>query len=158
MLSAQDEVIIFTPYFIPTKKGMVFWQRVIDNGVQVSLLTNSLASTNHVPVHAAYERYRKGLLAMGFNLYEARPDAIQIIRDVDQVSTLHTKLIIVDNRYLFIGSLNMDPRSIIINTEMGIMIDSEELAKEFLEDRNSIFRQLVYHLQLNQDNKKKPVQ
>ena len=153
LLSAQDEVIIFTPYFIPTKKGMVFWQRVIDNGVQVSVLTNSLASTNHVPVHAAYESYRKGLLALGFNLYEARPDAIQVLKDVDQVSTLHTKLIIVDNRYLFIGSLNMDPRSIIINTEMGIMIDSEELAKEFLEDRTSNFRQLVYHLQLNQRNK-----
>ncbi|MEH6469934.1 MAG: phospholipase D family protein [Halopseudomonas sp.] len=151
MLQAEDNIIIFTPYFIPTSQGMAFWQRVIDNGAQVSLVTNSLASTNHVPVHAAYEGYRKDLLAMGFNIYEARPDAAQIIKAADQTSTLHTKLIIIDNRYVFVGSLNLDPRSVIINTEMGILIDSSDLAESILDDRDSIFERVVYRLQLTAD-------
>lgn len=153
LLRAEDEVVILTPYFIPTAKGMGFWQQVIDSQVKISLVTNSLASTNHVPVHAAYEGYREGLLKMGFSLYETRPDAMLIITGVDQVSTLHTKLIVIDNRYLFIGSLNMDPRSIIINTEMGILIDSRELAKKMLKDRVSVFKQVVYELRLNEDDK-----
>ncbi|WP_185236630.1 phospholipase D family protein [Teredinibacter franksiae] len=152
LLNAKAEVVIFNPYFIPTKKGMPFWQQVIDNGVQVSLITNSLASTNHVPVHSAYEKYRKDLLKMGFSLFEARPDAMQIIKGVDQVSTLHTKLIVVDRRYAFIGSLNMDPRSVIINTEMGILIDSKELAEKLLANRDAVFEKIVYQLHLSQDN------
>jgi len=153
LLKAKDEVVIFTPYFVPMKEGMEFWQKVIDNGVQISLVTNSLASTNHVPVHAAYEGYRKEMLAMGFNLYEARPDMVRILKEVDQTSTLHTKLIIIDNRYIFIGSLNMDPRSIVINTEMLILIDSKELATEILADKAELFKKVVYTLKLNSGKK-----
>ena len=153
LLRAESEVIIFTPYFVPTRSGIDFWQEVINNGVQISLLTNSLASTNHVPVHGAYEGYRKELLSMGFDLYEGRPDAMQIMNTVDQASTLDTKLILIDRRYSFIGSLNMDPRSLVINTEMGILIDSKDLVEDLLENRDSMFEKIVYQLHLSKGNK-----
>ncbi|NRB36985.1 MAG: phospholipase D family protein [Pseudomonadales bacterium] len=157
MLQAKQEVVIFTPYFIPTASGMDFLASVMDNGVQLKVLTNSLASTNHVPVHSAYDSYRKDLLTMGIELYEARPDAFAIFdstadKSTAHISTLHTKLIVIDKRLVFIGSLNMDPRSVIINTEMGILIDSPPLAAALLTDKQQQFEQMVYRLSLNEKN------
>ncbi|WP_341771154.1 phospholipase D-like domain-containing protein [Pseudomaricurvus hydrocarbonicus] len=106
-----------------------------------------------MPAHAAYERYRKELLEMGFDIYEARPDTTQVVKGLDQTSTLHTKLIVIDSRYSFIGSLNLDPRSIVINTELGILVDSPELANALLDDPISIFGKVVYKLHLNDDEK-----
>ena len=122
-----------------------------EKGVSVRLVTNSLASTNHVPVHAAYERYRKPMLAMGAEIYETRMDAFQGLEADAQSrrrSTLHTKLIVIDRRYVFIGSLNLDPRSVVINTEIGIMIDSPKLAGELMEDIEDGFDREVYRLEL----------
>ncbi len=77
MKDAENEIFMITPYFIPTAMGMDFFQSILDKGVEVRLVTNSLASTNHVPVHAAYERYRKGMLAKGAEIYETRADIFQ---------------------------------------------------------------------------------
>jgi putative cardiolipin synthase len=154
MKDAKNEIFMITPYFIPTAKGMDFFQTILEKGVKVTLVTNSLASTNHVPVHAAYERYRKGMLAMGAEIYETRADAFQGLEPNDksqQRSTLHTKLIVIDRRYLFIGSLNLDPRSVVINTEIGIMIDSPDLAATLMEDIEDGFDQEVYRLELDAD-------
>lgn len=151
---AEEVLLVISPYFVPTSKGMAYWKSVVDKGVKVTIITNSLASTNHVPVHAAYKRYRKDLLKMGIQLYEARPDAGQVEKQQDQnkqKSTLHTKLIMVDERYVFIGSLNMDPRSVLINTEMGILIDSVALASSDIKNRRSILHQILYELELNED-------
>jgi putative cardiolipin synthase len=152
MVNAESEILLISPYFIPTDKGMAFLQSILDQGTKIKLLTNSLASTNQVAVHAAYERYRKDLLAMGAELYETRADAFRAMGQHDnnrQRSTLHGKLIIIDRRYVFIGSLNLDPRSIMINTEMGIMIDSPVLAAELLSDIQENFDRVVYRLDLN---------
>ena len=148
---ARHEILMVTPYFIPTSEGMEFYRSIREKGVTVRLITNSLGSTNHVPVHAAYERYRRGMLEMGVEIYETRADAFQGL-DADsesrQQSTLHTKLIVIDRRYVFIGSLNLDPRSIKINTEIGVMIDSPELATELLRDIEDGFDREVYRLEL----------
>ncbi len=154
--NAEREVFIITPYFIPTSEGIAFIQSILDKGTQFKLVTNSLASTNHVPVHSAYERYRKGLLAMGVEIYETRPDAFQAMglsNNSKHRSTLHAKLIIIDRRYVFVGSLNLDPRSVKINTEMGVMIDSPELADAIMTDVQDGFIREVYRLELDTDGK-----
>ena len=156
MLNARHEVLIISPYFIPTSNGMDFIQSIRDKGVRFKLVTNSLASTNQVAVHGAYERYREGLLAMGVEIYEARPDAFQAMAQNSGTqlrTTMHTKLLIIDQRYVFIGSLNMDPRSLVINTEMGIMIDSPNLAEVLLADMRDTFAEVVYRLVLNEEGK-----
>ena len=139
--NAKTEVIVVTPYLIPGKDGIEFWKHVADKNVRVIMLTNSLASNNHLPVHAAYARYRHRLIRSGVDLYEMRVDATEVPRDKNEEAfesvTLHTKAIMVDRQYLFIGSLNLDPRSIDINTEMGVLVDSADMsgriAEPFLE-------------------------
>jgi len=126
-------------------------------GVRIILVTNSLASNNHTPVHSAYSSYRKRLLRAGVELYEARANAAQVILDdgskeLEQL-TLHTKGIIIDQRYTFVGSLNLDPRSIDINTEMGVMIDSRDLGTLLGENSSKRIANIAYKLQLDDKNK-----
>jgi putative cardiolipin synthase len=155
--SAEDEIIIYTPYFIPGKGGMELIDDVRAKGVRIVLVTNSLASNNHTAVHSAYSSYRKRLLKAGVELYEARANAAQVILDdgskeLEQL-TLHTKGIIIDRRYTFVGSLNLDPRSIDINTEMGVMIDSRDLGTLLGENSRERIANIAYKLQLDDNNK-----
>lgn len=135
--NANTEVIVVTPYLIPGKEGIEFWNYVTDRNVRVIMLTNSLASTNHIPVHGAYTRYRHRLIQAGVELHELRVDATELTKGKDEEAlestTLHTKAIMVDRRYLFIGSLNLDPRSIDINTEMGVLVDSADMSVRIAE-------------------------
>ena len=129
---AVSDVLVVTPYFIPGKNGVEFWRSITRKGVRVVVITNSLATNNHVPVHSAYARYRHDLLAAGVELYEMRIDAAKI-PEGDRASaydslTLHTKAVFVDHRFTLVGSLNLDPRSIDINTEFGVFIDNTEMA------------------------------
>jgi putative cardiolipin synthase len=134
---ANEEVIVVTPYLIPGKDGVEFWDKVTDRGVRVIILTNSLASNNHIPVHGAYAGYRHSLIKAGVELYEMRVDATEIPEDGGEESydsvTLHTKAIMIDRQYFFVGSLNFDPRSIDINTEMGVLIDSSDMSERVVK-------------------------
>ncbi|NOR18530.1 MAG: phospholipase D family protein, partial [Xanthomonadales bacterium] len=91
-----------------------------------------LASNNHTPVHAAYAGYRRRMIDAGVELYELRVDSSKLPEGSDQPGydsvTLHVKALLIDHRHTFVGSLNLDPRSIDINTEMGVLVDNEELA------------------------------
>ena len=141
--NAQSELLISTPYFIPDED---FYQAIPDliaRGVRVVILTNSLASTNHPIVHSGYKKHRRKVIEMGVELFEMRHDASARGKfDTPPVQSkafgLHAKYIVIDRRFTFVGSLNLDPRSIYINTEMGIIIDSTELAeavaREFVEE------------------------
>jgi len=143
LLSAEKEVVFITPYYVPRDKGVQFVRDLVDKGITVIIFTNSLASNNHVPVHSAYARYRRDVIRAGAELYEARANAARDLspdEDGPDMLTLHTKLYLVDRRYLFVGSLNLDPRSIEINAEMGLLIDSKEMVgdiTQFLEERIS---------------------
>ncbi|MDH4047246.1 MAG: phospholipase D family protein [Gammaproteobacteria bacterium] len=155
--NAEEEIIIYTPYFIPGQAGMELIEKVRAKGVRVVLVTNSLASNNHTPVHSAYSRYRKRLLQAGVELYEARANAAQVIsedgsKELQQL-TLHTKGIIIDGRYTFVGSLNLDPRSIDINTEMGVLIDSRDLGSLLAEDSGMRIANIAYRLKLDDRNR-----
>jgi len=129
---AVSEVVVITPYFIPGKNGVEFWRNITNKGVRVIIITNSLATNNHVPVHSAYARYRHDMIAAGVELYEVRLDASKAPADDTKTAydalTLHTKLALIDRRHTLVGSLNLDPRSIDINTEFGVFVDNADLA------------------------------
>jgi putative cardiolipin synthase len=129
---AQHEVLATTPYFIPGEAGTKHLVSVAQSGVSIKILTNSLASTDETAAHAGYVHYRKAMAEGGVQLYELKPTTGQ-----SQSSTslgksagisLHAKTIVVDGRQVFIGSLNMDQRSKLLNTEMGVIVDSPGLA------------------------------
>lgn len=133
LLSAEKEVIVITPYYVPRSDGIQLIRNLTERGIRVVIVTNSLASTNHVPVHSGYAKYRKDAIRAGAELYEVRANAGRELgsRDDDPESlTLHTKVFLFDRRYMFVGSLNLDPRSVEINAEMGLLIDSSEFAGE----------------------------
>jgi putative cardiolipin synthase len=131
--NAGHELLISTPYFIPDEDLYQSVPPLIARGVRIVVLTNSLASTNHPIVHSGYKKHRKKIIEMGIELYEMRHDATARGKfDTPPVQSkafgLHAKYFVIDRRYTFVGSLNLDPRSIYINTEMGLIIDSPTLA------------------------------
>ncbi|HHH13891.1 MAG TPA: phospholipase D family protein [Thiolapillus brandeum] len=135
--STQRELIVVSPYFVPGKAGVAFFRRLRERGVKVRILTNSLASTDVSIVHAGYVRYRKALLRAGVELWELnRVTSKEERKEMSEgyvgrsKSSLHAKSFVVDRRTLFIGSLNLDPRSVVQNTEIGVVIESPELAGE----------------------------
>jgi len=101
-------------------------------GVVVKVLTNSLSATDEPEVHAGYARYRRRLLDAGVDLFELRPASGQGERQnaygTSSGVSLHAKTMVVDHRLLYVGSMNLDPRSRLLNTEMGVIVDSPALA------------------------------
>ncbi len=132
--SARREVLICSPYFIPDADFRALIRGLVARGVRVAILTNSLATNNHAVAHTGYKRWRRELLASGAELYELREGARAIEEYVTAPAEphelgLHTKAVVVDDRVAFIGSPNVDPRSMIINTEIGVIGYSNELAR-----------------------------
>ena len=142
---AQQEVVAFTPYLVPGDKGVEFWSSLAARGVRVTLLTNSLASNNHASVHSAYRRYRKPLLEAGVNLYEVRADAVTP-EDAAESLTLHTKGLVVDRKHVFIGSFNMNSRSVALDSEMGLLIDSQEMGAQLAELAYQRLEEIAYRV------------
>lgn len=140
---ATQEVIVMTPYFVPGKAGVAYWKSIVDKGVRVVLVTNSLASNNHTAVHAGYAKYRKRIIEAGVELYEVRALAASGSR------MLHTKGMIIDRRTVFIGSLNLDPRSIAINSEMGMLVPNASLAESMAENALQHFQEVAYRVELD---------
>lgn len=150
---AATEVIIVTPYFVPREQGVALLREIRARGVRVIVVTNSLASTNHVAVHSGYTPYRRELLEAGVELYELRATPIVAGRDVETDSSdrlaLHAKAMIVDRKLLFVGSLNLDPRSIDINTEMGLFLEATEIATHFAERVEADLAAFTYRVVLD---------
>lgn len=134
--NAKHELLIATPYFVPGIQGSNWLNKKQDNGVSIKVLTNSLSATDVIAVHAGYKKYRTRLLKNGIRLFELKVTAKHFgqktktfLRGLSR-SSLHAKYMIVDQRFVFIGSANIDPRSNNLNTEIGIMVDSEILAEQ----------------------------
>ena len=135
---AEEELLITNAYIIPGERGIEFLRTLNARGVDVRILTNSLASHDVPAVNSHYEPWRDDIVGTGTKLYELRADAaIQSMVDVPPVSAkfvgLHTKASVSDGQLVFIGSMNLDPRSGAINTEMGAVIDSPGLGGELRE-------------------------
>ena len=153
---AEKEIIFISPYFVPGDRGVQSIREHVARGVRVVILTNSLASTNHVPVHSGYARYRKEVIRTGAELYEARANATRELSGDENgpgTLTLHTKAILIDRRYLFIGSLNLDPRSVEINAEMGLLIDAEPMVKSLTQGGDERLTTLFYRVRVNDKGK-----
>ncbi len=149
--SATRELIVISPYFVPQKQGVEFLSALAKTGVRVVIISNSLASTNHPSVHAVYARYRKPLLRRGVELYELRPRLESMPSDT--TLTLHSKVATVDRERLFVGSFNLDPRSLYLNTEMGFAVGSEVLAGDMARSILDSLPETAYKLELSDRGK-----
>ena len=152
--AVESSVDVVTAYFVPGRQGSTYLGKTARQGKTVRVLTNSLASNDVIPVHAGYARYRKRLLRHGVALHELRN-----IRDIQPVrrsgkrklprfgassSSLHAKVFVLDKRRVFIGSLNFDPRSIYLNCEMGLLIDSEKLGHKLSRQMDHLISSQAY--------------
>ncbi len=131
----NSELLIESAYFVPRKRGVEGLNALHDRGVRIRILTNSLASNDVVAAHAGYAKYREALIGNGSEIHELRPDARLGGQEWSMVAgdspaALHTKAIVFDRESVFIGSFNLDPRSAHINTEVGLYIESPEIARQ----------------------------
>ena len=131
----QKALDLVSPYFVPGEQGTAALAAVAGRGVAVRILTNSLAASDVTAVHAGYAKHRRDLLRAGVRLYELKPTAGLEPKDnrngvgSSSSSGLHAKTFAVDGERIFVGSFNFDPRSALLNTEMGLVIDSPVLAR-----------------------------
>ena len=125
---------LVSPYFVPGSKGTEAIAALARSGVRVRVLTNSLSATDVGAVHAGYAKRRHALLSAGVKLYEIKPTALSEVRPGDRYkgsssSSLHAKTFAVDGEKVFVGSFNFDPRSALLNTEMGLVVENPVLAR-----------------------------
>ena len=130
--SATNDLEVVSPYFIPGSRGTAELTALARRGVRVSVLTNSLAATDVTAVHGSYARYRRALVEAGVALFELKPYDRRVGASLfgSSSASLHTKAFTVDGRIGFVGSMNFDPRSIFLNSEMGVVFEHPELASE----------------------------
>jgi putative cardiolipin synthase len=157
LLAAEKEILVISPYFVPLKSGIEKFSAVQASGVDITVITNSLAANNQASVHGGYAPARKPLLNSGIRLFEVRPDAEVLGTEFVDASgaraTLHTKAYIVDRRHAFIGSFNFDPRSSNLNTEMGVIIDDPALAEYFASRVESALPTNTWEVYLDENGK-----
>jgi len=156
--AATHEVLIVSPYFVPGKEGATQLIEDVQRGLHVAVMTNSLAATDVAAVHTGYARVRRDLLHGGVELYEMKRRASseharkQISVTGSSGASLHSKAMLIDNRWVYVGSMNLDPRSTRLNTEMGVLIDSPALAAQLRQQVELIKSpELSYRVALEPD-------
>ncbi|HRP76837.1 MAG TPA: phospholipase D family protein [Rhodocyclaceae bacterium] len=128
LASARQKALVISPYFVPGAEGVTYLASLVRAGVHVGVITNSLVANDVLAVHSGYSRYRERLLRAGVVLYEARAETTTDSSLIGSSgASLHTKAYVVDDQRGFVGSFNMDPRSIDLNTEMGVFFDDPTL-------------------------------
>ena len=152
LASVEKDLILVSPYFVPGKEGTALLRSLVERGSRVTVLTNSLAATDVPAVHAGYARYRRALLEAGVELYEMRPTAVagegQDRRFGESQASLHAKTLAFDLESVLVGSMNLDPRSNLLNTEMGILIESPELAQLVAQWRDHELAKVAWRVDL----------
>ncbi|MGJ7511391.1 phospholipase D family protein [Variovorax sp. GT1P44] len=155
LLDAKFEVDLTSPYLVPGEKGMAAFDDLSKRKVKLTLLTNSLAANDEPLVHTGYARYRRRLLEGGADLYELSPERTMANERFgsfgSSLGRLHAKTAAIDGRRVFIGSMNLDPRSATQNTELGVVVDSPQLAREMLRVIKISKLQNSYRLRLSKD-------
>jgi putative cardiolipin synthase len=131
--AAKRELLIANAYIIPDQDMVELLRGLTARGVTVRVLTNSLATTDVPAVNSHYKLWRRDLIEAGVELHELRPDAALKATEADTPPTssvflgLHAKTIVLDRERVFVGSMNLDPRSLEINSEMGVVVESSGL-------------------------------
>lgn len=157
MDNTERELIIVSPYFVPGVNFTKYLTSLVDKGVKVRILTNSLAANDVSLVHAGYMRYRKELVAGGVELYEYKATGGTGISRKDKKkkrvkasrASLHAKFFSFDQRYIFIGSFNLDARSVELNTELGAYFKSTDQGQKLSEDFDLHILDRAYRLSLD---------
>jgi len=136
---AKDSILIQSPYLVMPKGGIDLLAELVNRGVRVRISTNSLASTDNIPAFSGYHRQRARLLQAGVELFEFKPHpGIQTalieryprIAENNPVFAIHAKSMVIDGKTIFIGTFNLDPRSANLNTEVGVLIESQALGEQ----------------------------
>ncbi|HEY2817785.1 MAG TPA: phospholipase D family protein [Casimicrobiaceae bacterium] len=155
---AESSFDLVSPYFVPGEGGTTALAALAGRGVKVRILTNSLAATDVKAVHAGYANRRVELLRAGIILYELKPTAPEEPSEHNQPwfglaseSALHAKTFAVDRNRGFVGSFNFDPRSHLLNTEMGLVINSPTLAQRLGQTFDTAVPLLAYEVRLAPD-------
>jgi cardiolipin synthase C len=171
MQQAQSDVLIISPYFVPGTRMMAVYEQLRKRGVRIRVLTNSLASNDAPAAHAGYARYRNTLLDMGIELYEMRSDpesAAALLGSSAQNqkrsglwgsgpggskgnggsrASLHSKAVVIDQRFSVIGSMNLDLRSQLKNSEVALLIRSPALAQQATRQIDGTLASAAYRLE-----------
>ncbi len=135
--NAQEQIVIQSPYLVMSRQAKALFKSALKRGVKVRINTNSLASTDNVEAFSGYRNQRDQLIKMGIEIYEYKPDPqikqklLQHVLPKDAkppVFAIHAKSMVIDNKTVFIGTFNFDPRSQNLNTEVGVIVQSEALA------------------------------
>ena len=156
----ESRIDLASAYFVPGVRGTAYFSELARQGIDVNILTNALNTTDVLMVHAGYSKYRRELLEAGVDLFE-----LKLRGGVSQGSeyqlkslglsgaSLHAKTFAIDDNRIFIGSFNFDPRSAILNCEMGFLIDSPKLAKQLSTTFDTALRTVSYQPKLTPNSK-----
>lgn len=160
--NSETEILVESAYFTLMDWALSPLSYQIQSGVKVKVLTNSLASTDVWTIHAGYTRNRKELLRSGLELYEWNRNGHSCESQIDNPSidcasaiySLHAKSVVFDEKIVFIGSFNLNPRSHMINTETGLIIESDELAHRIASDiRTNLKPENSWRLSIDDEDK-----
>jgi putative cardiolipin synthase len=135
--TTSKDAMSISAYLIPSDALLQTARELTGRGVKIRALTNSLASNNHIAAHTAYRHRRKQIVEAGVDLHELRPDPadrkhFEAPGFGAETVRLHAKILVLDQRLVFVGTINTDPRSMVLNTEVSLMVDSPELASGIL--------------------------
>ena len=157
----KQHLELVSAYFVPTRKGTDYLVNLSKNDVRIRILTNSFLANDIAVVHAFYQKYRHDLLQNGIKLYEFKPYIERNKRTWYEVvtgnvipakgkntSSLHAKFFDIDG-IVFIGSFNFDPRSANLNSEVGLVVESDVLQKYISRSLDQYLPQIAYELKLN---------
>ncbi len=153
---AHSEVNIVSPYFIPGDLGVARMQALRERGIKITVMTNSLADSDEPLVNINYNRYRVALLRAGVDLYEVSTRQLKRSGNFRRLlkqarGQLHAKLALIDREWVLLGSMNLDPRSARLNTELGVRVHSRELTHALIYAYNLDDIEGVYKVRLKAD-------
>jgi phosphatidylserine/phosphatidylglycerophosphate/cardiolipin synthase-like enzyme len=162
---AKRDLLIISPYFVPGPDMKAAFSAARARGVRVRVLTNSLASNDAPIAHVGYARHREALLAMGIELYEMRSKQAglgSVLGSSGSIAAgsgagdasramLHSKALVLDGRLFVIGSMNLDLRSQLQNTEIALLIRSTDLSTLVTDRIGTVLREGAWHVERGQD-------
>lgn len=145
----ESELVLISPYFVPTESGTQALISAVEKGIEVTIITNSLASNDVFAVHGWYAKYRQALIEGGVTLWEVKATA-----DIDNSwsikgssnASLHAKVIVLDRSKIAVGSMNLDPRSAELNTELAVLFEQPEYAERALAQLYSKLNEKAYQV------------
>ncbi|WP_158006776.1 phospholipase D family protein [Vibrio genomosp. F10] len=153
--TVENSLVLISPYFVPTKEGSASLVDAVESGKKITIITNTLASNDVFAVHGWYAKYRQELVEGGIELWEIKASAHLDNKwsfTGSSRSSLHAKAMLLDGNKIFVGSMNWDPRSANLNTEMAVVIEQPEYVQKSLEAVQLGLKLNAYQVVIENDN------